>query len=94
MKKACVYILSNFKRNVFYIGVTSNLEKRLQEHRNNHGSLFTAKYKVHYLMYFEEYQSIQLAIEREKKIKNWHRQWKINLIKSINPEMKDLSEWQ
>jgi putative endonuclease len=92
MKKGYVYILSNFKRNVFYIGVTSNLDLRVAEHRNGTGSVFTSKYKIHYLMYFEEFQSIQLAIAREKQLKKWHREWKINLIKTQNPEFKDLME--
>ena len=91
-KKGFVYILSNFKRNVFYIGVTNDLDKRLQEHRSGQGSQYTNKYKVHYLVYYEEFQSIQLAIEREKKLKNWRRAWKIELIKSVNPELLDLSE--
>ena len=91
MKRAFVYILSNFKRNVFYTGVTSDLEKRLREHRDGRGGAFTSKYKVHYLVYLEEYQSIQLAIEREKKLKNWHREWKIDLIKTVNPKMKDIA---
>ena len=92
MKKGYVYILSNFKRTVFYIGVTNDLEKRIGQHRDNIASKFTSKYKVYYLMYFEEFQSIQLAIAREKQLKRWHRDWKINLIKSVNPELKDLME--
>jgi len=92
VKKGFVYILSNFKINVFFTGVTGDLEKRLQEHRSGIGSKYTNKYKVHYLVYYEEFQSIQLAIEREKKLKNWHRSWKIELIKSVNPELRDLSE--
>ena len=90
MKQGFVYILSNYKRTVFYIGVTSDLKKRLQEHRDGIGSAFTNKYKVNFLMYFEEFQSIQLAIEREKKLKNWRREWKIDLIKTTNPDLIDL----
>jgi putative endonuclease len=92
MKKGYIYILSNYKRTTFYIGVTTNIELRFQQHRNGTGSKFTEKYKLHVLVYFEEYQSIQLAIAREKQLKNWHRDWKIALIKSVNPRMKDLSE--
>ena len=92
MKKGYVYILSNFNRTTFYIGVTNNLESRITEHRNGTASQFTAKYKLYYLLYFEEFQSIQLAIAREKQLKRWHREWKINLIKTINPELKDLME--
>jgi putative endonuclease len=93
MKQGYVYILSNFSRTTFYIGVTSNLEYRIAEHRNGTASAFTSKYKLFYLVYFEEYQSIQLAIAREKHLKRWHREWKINLIKSTNPEMKDLMDF-
>ena len=93
VKRGYTYILSNFTRTVFYIGVTNDLEDRIRKHRNNIASKFTALYKVYYLMYFEEYQSIQLAIAREKQLKRWHREWKINLIKTVNPEMRDLMEW-
>ena len=92
MKKGYVYILSNYNRTTLYIGVTSNLETRIAEHRNGTASVFTAKYKLFYLLYFEEFQSIQLAIAREKQLKRWHRDWKFNLIKSVNPELKDLME--
>ncbi len=92
MKRGYVYILSNYTRTTLYIGVTNNLEIRIAEHRNGTASAFTAKYKVFYLMYFEEYQSIQLAIAREKQLKRWHRDWKFNLIKSVNPELKDIME--
>ena len=64
----------------------------MSEHRDNTASQFTAKYKIHFLMYIEEFQSIQLASAREKQLKRWHREWKINLIKSNNPELKDLME--
>ena len=90
-KVGYVYILSNFKRTVFYIGVTSDLETRIQKHKNNQGSSFTKKYNLRYLMYFEEFSNIEEAIEREKQLKNWHREWKINLIKEFNPDMNDLS---
>lgn len=86
------YILSNYARTTFYIGVTNNLQIRLAQHRNGEGGMFTAKYKCHYLMYYEEYSNINDAIAREKNLKNWHREWKINLIRKENPELKDLSE--
>lgn len=86
------YILSNYARTTFYIGVTNNLEVRLAQHRNGEGGMFTSKYKCHYLMYYEEYTNINDAIAREKNLKNWHREWKINLIRKDNPELKDLSE--
>ena len=90
MPQGFVYIISNKNRTTFYIGVTSDIEKRIAEHKEEIGSIFTHKYKLKDLVYFEEFQDIEDAIEREKKLKNWHRQWKINLIKSVNPEMKDL----
>jgi len=90
MKVGYVYIMSNLKRSTFYIGVTSNLEKRVIEHKNNVGSVFTKKYKLHFLVYFERIFDIEQAIKREKQLKRWHRDWKIDLIKSVNPEMKDL----
>jgi putative endonuclease len=86
------YILSNFARTTFYIGVTNNLELRLLQHRNGSGGMFTSKYKCYYLMYYEEYANIDEAISREKNLKNWHREWKINLIRKDNPDLKDLSE--
>lgn len=92
MRTGTMYIVSNFRRTVFYTGVTSNLHTRIYQHKNGEGSVFTRKYNLHYLMYYEELSSIEQAIQREKQIKRWHRDWKINLIKSINPEMKDLSE--
>ncbi len=92
MKKGYVYIVSNLHRTTFYIGVTSDLERRVSEHKDGVASAFTTKYKLKYLVYFEEFQSIQLAISREKQLKRWQREWKINLTKSVNPEMKDLVE--
>ncbi|MBU0696851.1 MAG: GIY-YIG nuclease family protein [Bacteroidetes bacterium] len=84
------YIMSNKTRTVFYIGVTSNIRARVFEHKEGNGSVFTSKYRCYYLVYYEWFQYINHAIEREKQLKNWHRQWKINLIKEQNPEMKDL----
>lgn len=91
-KTGYVYILSNYSRNVFYIGVTSNLQKRIWNHRNGKGSGFTKKYKLKCLLYVEEFPNINEAIEREKQLKNWHRAWKLNLIKKHNPSLKDLWE--
>ncbi len=85
-----VYIVSNFTRTVFYIGVTNNLERRIYEHQNGLIEGFTRKYQLKYLVYYETFSNIQDAIKREKQLKNWHRDWKINLIKSMNPEMKEL----
>jgi putative endonuclease len=87
-----VYILSNYARTVFYIGVTNNLQTRIREHRNNEGGEFTSKYKCHYLMYYEDYADIRNAIPREKQLKNWLRGWKITLIRKDNPDLIDLAK--
>lgn len=87
-----VYIVSNFARTVFYIGVTNNLQTRTREHRNNEGGAFTSKYKCHYLMYYEDYADIRNAIAREKQLKNWLREWKIELIRKDNPDLIDLAK--
>ena len=89
-KQGHIYIMSNQYRTTFYIGVTSDLEARVWQHTNNQGSEFVKKYKLFDLVYYEYFARITDAIDREKQLKNWHRDWKINLIKSKNPEMKDL----
>ena len=95
MRTFYVYIMSNFARTVFYIGVTNNIEIRAGQHKKGLGGKFTEKYKCHYLMFYEEYGSITEAIAREKNLKNWHREWKINLIRQHNPELNDISvEWE
>jgi putative endonuclease len=86
-----VYILSDFARTVFYIGVTNDLVNRILQHRNNE-STFTAKYKCHYLMYNVDYSDIRNAIAKEKQLKKWKRQWKIELIRKDNPDMIDLAK--
>jgi putative endonuclease len=91
MKHGYVYILANFSRTTFYTGVTSNLGKRLEKHQAGAGSKFSAKYKLRDLVYFETFDRIDDAILREKQLKQWHRGWKIRLIESVNPEMRDLS---
>jgi putative endonuclease len=92
MKKGFVYIMRNKNRTVLYIGVTGDLKARIGEHKEGIGSRFTIKYKLKDLVYFEEFQDINHAITREKQLKNWHRDWKISLIKTINPGLKDLFE--
>ena len=86
-----VNILSNFARTVFYIGVTTNLVTRILQHRNN-DSAFTAKYKCHYLLYYEDYSDIRNTIAREKQLKNWKREWKIEFIRKENPDLVDLAK--
>ena len=91
MKQYYVYILTNFTNTTFYIGVTNNLIKRIYEHKNKLVKGFSDKYNLKKLVYFEETNDINSAIRREKQLKNWHRGWKINLIKSKNPNFEDLS---
>ena len=85
-----VYIMTNKHNTVLYTGVTNNLLRRVQEHKQGIGSAFTRKYNVHKLVYFEAGDSIHAAIAREKQIKAGSRQKKIDLINSMNPEWKDL----
>ena len=87
-----VYILTNYNETTFYIGVTGNLQKRIWEHKNKVVEGFTKKYNIDRLVYYELTENIESALNREKQLKRWHRQWKINLIKEMNPEFKDLSE--
>ena len=85
-----VYILSSKKYGTLYIGVTNNLIRRTYEHRNDLIEGFTSKYSVHRLVYYEETNSINEAIMREKQLKKWNRKWKINLIEKANPDWLDL----
>jgi putative endonuclease len=94
-KQYYVYILTNRNNRVLYTGVTSNLEKRLYEHRNNLTPGFASKYKCHKLVYFEGTESVETAIAREKQIKAGSRQSKIDLIEANNSEWLDLSmDWR
>lgn len=90
MQQSYVYILTNKYRTTFYIGVTSNLSKRLNEHYDEIASKFTKKYNLKDLIYFETFSDIEKAIAREKQLKNWHKEWKLNLIKTINPTLETL----
>jgi putative endonuclease len=88
-----VYILTNKAKTVLYTGVTNNLKIRLQQHKDSlNPNSFTAKYNVHFLLYFEKFTWIQLAIAREKGIKGWKKDKKITLIKTINPELNFLND--
>jgi len=91
-KNYFVYILTNFANTTLYIGVTNNLERRIYEHRQELIEGFSKKYKLKKLIYFEQTSDITEALKREKQLKNWHREWKMNLIKTINPEFKNLLE--
>lgn len=83
-------MLSNTSRTMLYIGVTTDLSKRILEHKNGVGSQFTQKYNLKELVYFEEFTDVNQAIAREKQLKNWHKDWKWNLIKENNPDFKEL----
>ena len=91
-KTYAVYILTNYNETTFYIGVTGNLLKRIWEHKNKVVEGFTKKYNVDIFVYYELTEDIESALNREKQLKRWHKQWKINLIKEMNPEFKDLFE--
>jgi len=79
---------------VLYIGVSNDLIRRMYEHKNRLVNGFSKRYNLNKLLYYEKTRDIEAAILREKKLKNWHRQWKLNLIKENNREFKDLSaEW-
>ncbi|MBI3583592.1 MAG: GIY-YIG nuclease family protein [Nitrospinae bacterium] len=86
-----VYILTNKSNKVLYIGVTNDLARRMFEHKNKLVEGFSYKYNIKKLVYYEWTNDVKSAIKREKQLKNWHRDWKINLITQSNPEWKDLS---
>lgn len=85
-----VYILASRPRGTLYVGVTNDLMRRVSEHREGVVPGFTKDYSVKLLVYFEEHPDIERAIEREKRIKRWARSWKIDLIRSKNPDWDDL----
>src|SRR5260370_28326690 len=87
-----VYILTNVKRNVIYVGVTNNLESRIAEHGDGRGGTFTRRYRVNTLVHVEEYQYIAEAIAREKRIKGWRRSHKDTLAESSNPTCAGLAD--
>ena len=92
MKQPCVYILASRRNGTLYLGVTSNLMKRIWQHKNDLADGFTKRYQVHTLVWYELHGSMQTAIAREKAIKEWKRAWKIELIEKANPQWQDLSE--
>ena len=89
-KQPCVYILASQRNGTLYIGVTSDLVRRVWEHKNDLAEGFTSKHCIHTLVYFELHVSMIDAISREKQIKKWNRAWKIELIESTNLEWRDL----
>ncbi|MCA0935188.1 GIY-YIG nuclease family protein [Vibrio alginolyticus] len=89
-KKPCVYILTSNNNSVIYVGVTSQLPQRIWQHKNNAVEGFTKQYKVHKLVYVEFFEDITLAIAREKQLKQWRREWKFELIRKSNPDLRDI----
>ena len=87
-----VYILTNKTKTVLYTGMTNNLERRLLEHQEPSANRFTGKYKTHYLLFWERFQYVQEAINREKEIKGWRRQKKVDLIDDFNPNWEFLND--
>ncbi len=92
MKTYYVYILASKKRGTLYIGMTNDLARRIHEHKLKENSGFSKMYNTNNLVYYESTNSVESAINREKILKHWKREWKINLIEENNPEWKDLSE--
>ena len=90
-KEYYVYIMTN-KSRTLYTGVTGNLMRRVKEHKEKRVQGFTSKYNIHILVYYESTTNVHAALAREKQIKGWLRVKKIDLINSMNPEWKDLSE--
>ena len=88
----CVYILASKKNGTLYVGVTSDLIKRVWQHKNNFVGGFTKQYGVHILVWYEMHENMELAIAREKALKNWKRKWKLRLIEEVNPDWVDFYE--
>lgn len=87
-----VYILASKRNGTLYVGVTNNLARRIQEHKDEVIEGFSSKYHVHMLVYYETYDSPEEAIHREKNLKAWQRAWKLRLIEESNPDWKDLAD--
>lgn len=92
MKAFYVYMMASKRNGTLYVGSTSDLIQRVWEHKNKVVSRFTAQYNTHMLVYYETHSTYLEAARREKRFKNWCRQWKINVIEGINPEWRDLYE--
>jgi putative endonuclease len=90
IKQPAVYILANKKNGTLYMGVTSDLVKRIWEHKNDLVEGFTKRYKVHNLVWYELHDNMDVAIEREKNMKEWKRAWKVRLLEKDNPDWNDL----
>jgi putative endonuclease len=91
-RQPCVYMMASQRNGTLYIGVTSNLIKRIWEHKTNVVEGFTKKYGVHTLVWYGIHETMDSAIQKEKTLKKWRREWKIELIESSNPDWHDLYE--
>lgn len=92
MKQPCVYILASRRNGTLYVGVTSDLVRRIWQHRNGAVQGFTRRYGIQWLVWYEQHETMESAIRREKALKQWHRQWKLRLIEAGNPQWLDLYE--
>lgn len=90
MRQPCVYIVANQPNGTIYAGVTSNLVQRVWQHKNNIIKGFSSRYDTHSLVWYEMHPTMESAIIREKRLKNWKREWKLKLIERDNPQWKDL----
>ncbi len=93
LRNPCVYILASGRNGTLYVGVTSDLGRRIGEHKSGLEGSFAARYGVTMLVYLEMHETMDAAITREKQIKKWNRRWKLRLIESMNPTWDDLTDW-
>jgi len=91
-KRGYVYLLASQRNGTLYVGVTSDLQRRVWEHKNDLHDGFTKRYGVHRLVYYEVHDDIRDALVREKRIKKWRRSWKLELVEALNPTWRDLYE--
>ena len=89
-KQPCVYLMASRRNGTLYVGVTSNVMKRVWEHKSDLVDGFTKRYGVHILVWYELHQTMESAIAREKVLKEWKRRWKLELIEGVNPQWRDL----
>ena len=92
LEPSFVYIMTNKPRGTLYLGVTTDLVRRVGEHKQGGGRSFTARYNLDKLVWFESFDHVELAIQRETSLKRWSREWKIELIEKANPAWRDLFE--
>jgi len=89
-RRPCVYILASQRNGTLYVGVTSDLARRIWQHKQDEAEGFTRRYRVHTLVWYEPQPSMEAAIAREKQIKEWRRAWKLRLVEESNPQWRDL----